>query len=307
MNDRKEFIWPWQKNWSEPPAEAVEFKYLDRSLNRLWVCTLPAAFLYLFVALFPGYLERAPEEIGSFLIKAVYAFIFLGISLEFLRTREWKLYLWEDGAIFKTLFTHRHLSPEDLGGIRESKKYGLSLRFKVGDWTRFAPLNDLSKLTTLRKSLASFSNPPDSTIDTAYNSHFNIAFVSNMYWLPLCIGWVAGFVSRKSRSLDDFYWILLISGILGTVSVMCSIMVNIGFKVKVTGDHLTISRYGSKSIAWKDVDKISIYEGVSFKDGKLIVETPDKTITIPETVINYWQLVKQVKARIPDTAQVIEN
>jgi hypothetical protein len=128
-----------------------------------------------------------------------------------------------------------------------------------------------------------------------------------MYWLPLSIGWVAGFVSRKSRSLDDFYWILLISGILGTVSVMFSIMVNIGFKVKVTGDHLTISRYGSKSIAWKDVNKISIYEGVSFKDGKLIVETPDKTITIPETVINYWQLVKQVKARIPDTAQVIEN
>jgi hypothetical protein len=307
MSDRKEFIWPWQKNWSKPPADAVEFKYLDRNLNRLWVSTLPAAFLYLFVAVFPGYLDRAPKEIGSFAIKAIYALFFLGIILEFLRTREWKLYIWEDGAIFKTLFTHRHLSPEDLGGIRESKKHGLSLRIKAGDWTRFAPLNDLSMLTTLRKSLARFSNPPDSTIDTVYNSHFNVAFVSYMHWLPMSIGWIAGFASRKSRSFDDFYWMLLIGGILGTVSVMFSILVNIGFRVKVTGDQLTISRYGSKSIAWKDVDKVSIYEGVRFKDGKLIVETPDKTITIPETVINYWQLVKQVKARIPSTAQVEEN
>ena len=128
-----------------------------------------------------------------------------------------------------------------------------------------------------------------------------------MYWLPLSIGWIAGFVSRKPRSFDDMYWIFFFSGIIAIISVMVSIFVNIGFKIRVTGDHLTMSRYGSKSIAWKDVDKVSIYEGVSFKDGKLIVETPDKTITIPETVINYWQLVKQVKARIPATAHVVEE
>lgn len=307
MSWGRDFVWPWQKNWLKPPTEAKEFKHFDKSFGSFWLYISPFPFIFFAVLRYSKEGGALPIDVNLLLNIVVSILIIIGLLIELSRPRFWKLYLSPDGAILQTLFSQHRLSTTQVTAIQESKRYGLSLHVPVEGGRKHLSLTGMKKLTTLRRGLDPYLAVDLKVNEHEFKSHFNVAFVDLTSRLAFGIFILSGFIKDEKWPETFFRWTFFVCAIFMIVDGLRSIYLNIGSKIKLTEDSLTISRHKTETIAWQDVSKITIHDADSYNHGRLNIVTPEKTITIPESVINYWQLVKQVKARIPSSAQVIDE
>ncbi len=308
MSDRKEFIWPWQKNWPKPPADAKLVSHMDQNFNHLLLAWSSVAILLSASHVAYGPPSEIPSYIEGPLSLTLLAVIIYGISSDLFRPRFWKLYLWKDGGIFQTLFTHLELTASDLKRLEESSRFGLSLKVASNGKIRYASFMGIGRLDILREALDKYSNLQNQLNDKIFCSPFNFAKLRNMLLFSNGYGLFYSAITIEPESkLFDIRWMPLFFASCLIAGHLVSLVQSFRIRVATTREKLTMTHFREQSICWEDVVKVTIVNGEKFGTGSLYVETPDKTITIPETVINYWQLVKQVKARIPATDQVVEN
>lgn len=301
------FILPWQKNWLKPPSGSIQFTHFDRSFRSFWLYALPIPFVVLLAFRFKNSDGVLPSDVDFLVNCVVSTLLIIGLLAELARPRFWKLFLSPDGAILQTLFSQHRLSSTQLAAIQESKRYGLSLLVPVPGGDKHLSVIGMKNLTTFRRSLDPYLGGDIEQRDQEFTSHFNISLVDLISRLTLGTLMISAFIYDGSWPDTHLQWTMFVLSCMMIVDGARSIYVNIGVKIMLTDEGLRVQKFKTKTIAWKDVTMITIHDEDDYHHARLNITTPDKTISIPESVINYWRLVQQVKARIPASAQVIES
>lgn len=305
MSDRKEFVWPWQKNWPKPPAHAKLVSHMDQNFNHLLVAWSIVSILLSVYNLAGGPNDKIPRYLEGTLALVLLAIVIYGIASDLFRPRFWKLYLWKDGAIFQTLFTHLELTASDLKQLEESSRFGLSLRVASNGKVRYASYMGLDRLDILREALDKYSSRQILLKDKVFCSPFNIAKLRNLLFFSSGYGLFFSVSSMDPESkLFDIRWLPFLFASCMIAGHLVSMAQSFRMRVSTTKEKLTVTHFRLRSILWQDVVKVTICIGEKFGTGSLNVETPDKAITIPETVVNYLQLERQILKRIPSSAKV---
>lgn len=304
----EDIVWPWQKNWPKPPADAVEFKHIDHNINHFLVSFSIFGLTITILNLIFGSWESTPIHIIRPVTYFLAAAVIGGVITDILRPRYWKLSLWEDGGIYQTLFKSKTLTKQEISNLTESSRLGLSLRVSAGGKTKYASLVAAPGAALLREQLSQYlpENPHQET--SIFKSPFNLSI--NYFGFPISSGIFLMYLTSKAsapNALSEAKVLAFYLGLIIFIVTLPTLSKNLGFKVSVTQDDLNYSHIFTKKIKWKDVDGVVLQKKGDSAYGMLIVDTPDKRITIPETVVNYWQLVQQVKARIPASAKFIEQ
>lgn len=305
MIDRKDFILPWQKNWPKPPARAEVFQHFDHSINRLMFSLVIYSLALTIINLFFGSEESAPIQIMQPVIYLLAGGFILGVAAEIFRPRYWKLSLWEDGAIYQTLFQCITLTKQDLSNLTESSRLGLSLRINAGGKTKYASYVGMQKLSDLRKHLALHTKESSRSEPIVFRSPLNLSI--NYIGVPVSSGVFLMYLASERSAPGPLSWFKVCAfymGLLLFIGILPSLSKNLGFKVTLTQDDLIMSHIFTKKVKWENVDNVVIQEKGDLAFGRLTIATPDKIITIPETVVNYLQLEKQILKRTPSSAKV---
>lgn len=304
----KDFVWPWQKHWPKAPEGAEVFKHFDHNINLSLVSFSIFGLTFTILNIIFGSWESTPNHIIQPVTYFFVGVLILGVAADIFRPRYWKLSAWEDGAIYQTLFQCITLTKEELANLAESSRLGLSLRVNAGGKTKYASLVAMPGVTPLREQLSQYLPGIPYQEASVFKSPFNLSI--NYIGVPVSSGIFLMYLTSKQSALNllsDFKVFAFYTGLLFFLGLLPSLSKNLGFKVTVTQDELRFSHILTKRLKWKDVDKVILQKKRDSAYGRLMIETPDKMITIPETVVNYWQLVQQVKARIPATAKFIEQ
>ena len=307
MSDRKEFIWPWQRDWPKPPHEAQLytgegagfFTYLPIGMatSRLIDCA--------FTALFQGQLESnmaiaLPVELLVFL-----ALVVLPFYLNH-RDPKWLLWIWNGGAVLQRGTERIELTKAEVSQIKEVGSARLCLELFHRKKRYRLPLAKTANLLGLRHLLGSQLGKIGPERAGVFRSAFNIFKESIVLAFSLAAISLA-ILHKEFLKTGDTDILASIILVCSTAFIAWKLYKQRPIAVKLSEEGITKISFPHCFMRWEDVTRVTIDQSSRDIADSLIIEANSLKLAVSASTAGYWHLERQVLERVPSSAQVIRQ